>query len=116
MRSSPSSAFSHRRPDPILRSFVSSILVVGSLAYDDVRTPVAGRDGVLGGAASYFAMAASLYAPVRLVGVVGDDFRDEDIARLAARRIDLAGLERRRGSSFRWKGTYDFALATAGTV
>jgi sugar/nucleoside kinase (ribokinase family) len=95
---------------------VSSILVVGSLAYDDVRTPVAGRDGVLGGAASYFAMAASLYAPVRLVGVVGDDFRDEDIARLADHRIDIAGLERRRGRSFRWKGTYDFALDTAETI
>jgi len=95
---------------------VSSILVVGSLAYDDVRTPVAARDGVLGGAASYFAMAASLYAPVRLVGVIGDDFRDEDIALLRERGIDLAGLERRRGRSFRWKGTYDFALDTAETI
>jgi len=95
---------------------VSSILVVGSLAYDDVRTPVARRDGVLGGAASYFAMAASLYAPVRLVGVVGDDFRAEDLARLRDRGIDLAGLERRPGTSFRWKGTYDFALDTAETI
>ncbi len=95
---------------------MSSILVVGSLAYDDVRTPVATRDGVLGGAASYFAMAASLYAPVRLVGVIGDDFRDEDIARLRDRGIDLAGLERRRGRSFRWTGTYDFALDTAETI
>lgn len=93
-----------------------SILVVGSLAYDDVRTPVASRDGVLGGAAAYFAMAASLYAPVRLVGVVGDDFRESDVARLAERGIDLAGLERRRGRSFRWKGTYDFALDTAETI
>jgi len=95
---------------------VPSILVVGSLAYDDVRTPVAGRDGVLGGAASYFAMAASRYAPVRLVGVIGDDFRDEDVARLRDRGIDLAGLERRPGRSFRWKGTYDFALDTAETI
>ncbi len=93
-----------------------SILVVGSLAYDDVRTPVAGREGVLGGAASYFAMAASLYAPVRLVGVIGDDFRDEDVARLQGRGIDLGGLERRPGRSFRWKGTYDFALDTAETI
>jgi len=95
---------------------VSSILVVGSLAYDDVRTPDATREGVLGGAASYFAMAASLYAPVRLVGVVGDDFRDEDVARLRERGIDLAGLERRHGRSFRWTGTYDFALDTAETI
>ena len=92
------------------------ILVVGSLAYDDVRTPVASRDSVLGGAASYFSMAASLYAPVRLVGVVGDDFREEDVARLAKRGIDTGGLERRTGRSFRWRGTYDFALDTAETI
>ena len=95
---------------------MSSILVVGSLGYDDVRTPFAARDGVLGGAASYFAMAASLYAPVRLVGVIGDDFRDEDVARLRERAIDLDGLERRHGRSFRWRGTYDFALDTAETI
>ena len=92
------------------------ILVVGSLAYDDVRTPVASRDSVLGGAASYFSMAASLYAPVRLVGVVGDDFREDDVARLEKRGIDIGGLERRTGRSFRWRGTYDFALDTAETI
>jgi len=92
------------------------ILVVGSLAYDDVRTPVASRNSVLGGAASYFSMAASLYAPVRLVGVVGDDFREEDVARLAKRGIDIGGLERRKGRSFRWRGTYDFGLDTAETI
>ena len=52
----------------------SNILVVGSLAYDDVQTPAEHRTDVLGGAASYFAIAARLYAPVRLVGVIGDDF------------------------------------------
>ncbi len=93
-----------------------NILVVGSLAYDDVRTPVAHRERVLGGAASYFATAASRYAPVRLVGVVGQDFRDEDVVRLAAQGVDLAGLERRLGTSFRWTGTYDFALDTAETI
>jgi sugar/nucleoside kinase (ribokinase family) len=95
---------------------VSSILVVGSLAYDDVRTPVATRDGVLGGAASYFSMAASLYAPVRLVGVVGDDFRESDLARLRERGVDIGGIERRRGRSFRWSGVYDFVNDTAETV
>lgn len=94
----------------------SSILVVGSLAYDDVRTPVASRDAVLGGAASYFAMAAALYAPVRVVGVVGDDFRESDVARLARRGVDTSGIERRAGRSFRWRGTYDFALDTAETI
>jgi len=95
---------------------MSSILVVGSLAYDDVQTPVERRTGVLGGAASYFAIAARLYAPVRLVGVIGDDFRDEDVERLRARGIDLAGLERRRGGSFRWLGRYDYAMNTAQTI
>ncbi|TMF60118.1 MAG: sugar kinase, partial [Chloroflexi bacterium] len=57
------------------------ILVVGSLAYDDVQTPFERRRDVLGGAASYFSLAARLYAPVRLVGVIGDDFRDDDVER-----------------------------------
>ena len=92
------------------------ILVVGSLAYDDVQTPFDSRRGVLGGAASYFALAAALYAPVRLVGVVGDDFRDADLARFASRQIDLAGLERRPGRSFRWLGRYDEELNAAETL
>jgi len=95
---------------------MSNILVVGSLAYDDVQTPVEHRVNVLGGAASYFAIAAGLYAPVRLVGVIGDDFREEDVERLRTRGIDLAGLERRRGGSFRWLGKYDFAMNTAQTI
>jgi sugar/nucleoside kinase (ribokinase family) len=95
---------------------MSSILVVGSLAYDDVQTPVERRTGVLGGAASYFAIAARLYAPVRLVGVIGDDFREEDVARLRSRGVDLAGLERRPGGSFRWLGRSDYAMNTAETI
>ena len=95
---------------------MAHILVVGSLAYDDVQTPFDSRRGVLGGAASYFALAAALYAPVRLVGVVGDDFRDADIARFARRPIDLAGLERRPGRSFHWFGRYDFELNAAETL
>lgn len=95
---------------------MTNILVVGSLAYDDVQTPVEHRTNVLGGAASYFAIAASLYAPVRLVGVVGDDFREADLQRLRGRGIDLAGLERRRGGSFRWLGKYDYAMNTAETI
>ncbi len=95
---------------------MTSILVVGSVAYDDVQTPFDRRRGVLGGAASYFALAASLYAPVRLVGVVGDDFRDEDRARLAGRQVDLAGLEKRPGRSFHWVGRYDYEMAAAETL
>ncbi len=95
---------------------MSTILVVGSLAYDDVQTPVEHRTNVLGGAASYFAIAASLYAPVRLVGVIGDDFLEKDVERLRSRDIDLSGLERRPGTSFRWLGKYDYAMNTAETI
>lgn len=95
---------------------MSNILVVGSLAYDDVQTPVEQRTNVLGGAASYFAIAARLYARVRLVGVIGDDFLEKDVERLRAKGIDLAGLERRAGRSFRWLGKYDYAMNSAETI
>jgi len=94
----------------------SHILVVGSLAYDDVHTPYDSRREVLGGAASYFSLAACLYAPVRLMGVVGDDFRASDLERLRAKGIDLAGVEHAKGRSFRWLGRYDHDLATAETI
>jgi sugar/nucleoside kinase (ribokinase family) len=94
----------------------SHILVVGSLAYDDVNTPYDSRRDVLGGAASYFSLAACLYAPVRLMGVVGDDFRESDLERLRKKGIDLAGVEHAKGRSFRWLGRYDHDLATAQTI
>ena len=94
----------------------SHILVVGSLAYDDVQTPYDSRSDVLGGAASYFSLAACLYAPVRLMGVVGADFREGDLERLRARGIDLGGVERANGRSFRWLGKYDHNLAAAETI
>ena len=94
----------------------SHILVVGSLAYDDVHTPYDSRREVLGGAASYFSLAACLYAPVRLMGVVGNDFRASDLERLRTKGIDLAGVEHANGKSFRWLGKYDHDLATAETI
>lgn len=93
-----------------------AILVVGSLAYDDVQTPFERRRRVLGGAACYFSMAASLYAPVRLVGVVGDDFAQSDIDRVAAKGVDVSGIERRPGNSFHWSGRYDYELSSAETL
>lgn len=92
------------------------ILVVGSLAYDDVYTPAEHRSDVLGGAASYFAVAAARHAPVRLVGVVGEDFAQSDIDRIAATGVDLGGLERRPGRSFRWLGRYDEMFGAAETI
>jgi sugar/nucleoside kinase (ribokinase family) len=95
---------------------VPHILVVGSLAYDDVQTPYERRQEVLGGAAAYFSLAARLYAPVRLMGVVGDDFREDDLERLRAKGVDLTGVERAKGRSFRWLGRYDHDLAAAETI
>jgi len=95
---------------------VPHILVVGSLAYDDVQTPYDRRREVLGGAASYFSLAARLYAPVRLMGVVGDDFRETDLERLQKKGVDIGGVDRAKGRSFRWLGRYDHDLVTAETI
>lgn len=95
---------------------MADILVVGSLAYDDVQTPFERRRDVLGGAASYFSLAASLYSQVHVVGVVGEDFREQDIERLRRRGIDTSGIERRPGRSFRWFGRYDYDMSTAETL
>jgi sugar/nucleoside kinase (ribokinase family) len=81
-----------------------------------VQTPFASRTEVLGGAASYFALAASMYAPVRMVGVVGEDFREADLERFRRRGIDVDGVERERGRSFRWLGRYDYGLNAAETI
>ena len=84
-----------------------SLLVVGSIALDSVETPTARRDDVLGGSAVYFSYAASYFAPVRLVGVVGADWPAEHTELLRSRRIDTAGLEVVAGAKkFRWRGMY----------
>ncbi len=82
------------------------ILVVGSVALDDITTPTVEARDELGGAAVYFAGSASIFAPVRLIGVVGDDFELERLAFLEERGVDLGRLERLPGSSFRWGGRY----------
>lgn len=83
-----------------------SILVVGSVAFDTIETPNGRADEVLGGSAAYFAVAASYFAPVKLVAVVGDDFPAHERAFLASRDIDLTGLTMSKGRTFRWTGRY----------
>jgi sugar/nucleoside kinase (ribokinase family) len=92
------------------------ILTVGSVAFDSVKTPIAEVSRVVAGAATYFSVAASFFTDVRLVGVVGDDFVDEHLAVFAGRRIDLAGLQRVPGETFRWRGEYNFDLNTRETI
>jgi len=84
-----------------------SILVVGSVAYDTLETPVGRREDILGGAATHFSTAASFFTDVHLVGVVGDDFKAEHVEFLKGRGINLAGLEVvENGKTFRWSGHY----------
>ena len=85
----------------------NEVLVVGSVALDSLETPAGIVENALGGAATYGATAASLFAPVHLVGVVGDDFPSEHLEFLKSRKIDLAGLQIvDGGKTFRWKGDY----------
>jgi len=92
----------------------SSLLVVGSVGLDTVETRAGKRADVLGGAASYFSVAASFLAPVRLTAVVGTDFPDAHTKLLETHAVDLAGLERVAGRTFRWSGVYaaDFSSRT----
>lgn len=93
-----------------------SLVVVGSIALDSLETPFGKREEVLGGSASYFSACASFFGPVRAVAVVGEDFPEEHLRLLAGRGVDLAGVVRKPGRTFRWKGRYDFDLNTAHTL
>lgn len=84
-----------------------SILVVGSVAFDSVKTPHGEVTDAIGGSATYFSAAASFFAPVRLVAVVGQDFPIEALAFLDRRAVDLSGLEVMVGRTFRWAGEYE---------
>jgi sugar/nucleoside kinase (ribokinase family) len=85
---------------------MSSLVVVGSVAYDGVETPHGRVDRMLGGAATYISLAASFFTKTNLVGIVGDDFAQEDADLLAGHGIDLEGLERVPGKCFFWAGKY----------
>jgi sugar/nucleoside kinase (ribokinase family) len=93
-----------------------SILVVGSVAYDTVETPFGRAEKVLGGSASFFSVAASFFAPVNLVAVVGDDFSEKAMSAFRQRPIDLEGLERTAGKTFHWQGKYSYDLNSRETV
>src|SRR6185312_14432090 len=107
----PSYDFSHAR------THAMTVLVVGSVALDSVETPFGKADNVLGGSGTFFAASASHLAPVQLVGVIGNDYPIADLERsFAGRPIDLAGLERADGASFRWRGRYRHDLNSAETL
>lgn len=93
-----------------------TLLVVGSLAFDSVETPFGKREKVLGGSANYFSMSASLLTKVNLVGVVGEDFPEEQLSYLKTRGVDTQGVERVKGKTFHWSGKYNFDLNEAHTL
>jgi sugar/nucleoside kinase (ribokinase family) len=93
-----------------------SVLVVGSVALDSIETPFGRAADALGGSATYFAASAAHHTTVQLVGVVGDDFPADALEPLAARGVDLSGLERAAGESFRWRGRYRHDLNVAETI
>ena len=93
-----------------------SILVVGSVALDTVKTPFGQAEEVLGGSATYFSAAASFFTDVRLVAVVGEDFPEHHLAFLRSRKVDVRGLQRVPGKTFRWAGEYGFDLNQAHTL
>ncbi|MBI3066852.1 MAG: sugar kinase [Deltaproteobacteria bacterium] len=83
-----------------------SVLVVGTVAFDSIETPFGVAERILGGSASYFALAASFFTPVRIVGVIGEDFPDEHIELFRRRNIDTDGIKREKGDTFHWRGRY----------
>src|SRR5262245_48628080 len=93
-----------------------TVLVVGSVALDSVETPFGKAEEVLGGSGTFFSAAASHFTAVQLVGVVGSDYPTAKLEPLSARGVDLAGLERADGVSFRWRGRYRHDLNTAETL
>lgn len=93
-----------------------SVLCVGSVALDSVKTPFGEVDDALGGSAVFFAAAASLYTPVHVVGVIGSDYPKDELAFLESRGVDLSGVEEAEGESFRWAGEYSYDLNSRETL
>src|SRR5215510_7401686 len=94
----------------------ASILVVGSVAFDSLKTPFGEADEILGGSATYFSVAASYFASVRVVAVVGSDFPDKHLEVFRKHKIDVQGLAQVTGRTFRWKGEYSYDLNEAKTL
>jgi len=98
------------------REQASPVLIIGSMAFDDLELPSGNENDVVGGAATYAAYSASLFAPVQIVGVVGNDFPEATLLNLQQRGVDVSGVERAAGKTFRWKGRYAANLASRTTL
>src|SRR3989440_1829314 len=92
-----------------------SVLIVGSIALDTVKTPVEEHADLMGGSATYAALSASFFSPVKLVGIVGDDFPESEFEFWKSRQIDASGVQRVAGKTFRWSGEYAWDMNTRET-
>ncbi|MBI3794570.1 MAG: sugar kinase [Nitrospinae bacterium] len=92
------------------------LLVVGTVAIDSVETPFGKADEVLGGSATYFSVASSFFTDVRLVAVVGEDFPERHVDVFKKHKVDIRGLQKLKGETFRWRGSYGYDLNTANTL
>jgi sugar/nucleoside kinase (ribokinase family) len=95
---------------------MSSIAVVGSMAFDSIETPFGKVGQILGGSVNYFALSASYFAPVRCISVVGEDYPKEHLERLKAKKIDIDGIRIEKGKTFHWSGRYGYDLNEAQTL
>ena len=93
-----------------------SILVVGSVAFDTLKTPYGERQKILGGAATYFSLSASYFTDVRVVAVVGEDFTAENEAVMNKRGVDTRGIQHAKGKTFHWTGEYGENVNEAKTL
>src|SRR6516225_7827817 len=98
------------------RSLRLSIVVVGSVAFDSLKTPYGKREKILGGAATYFSLSASYFTNVRVVAVVGEDFTSEHEAVMTKRGVDMRGIQRAPGKTFFWAGEYGENVNEAKTL
>ena len=98
------------------REISMSVLVVGTVAFDSIETPFGSAERILGGSASYFALGASFFAPVRIVGVIGEDFPQDYIDLFTQRNIDIEGLQREKGDTFHWRGRYHEDINMRDTI
>jgi sugar/nucleoside kinase (ribokinase family) len=103
-----------KNPKPKIGS--APLLVVGTVAFDSIKTPHGEAENILGGSASYFSLAASWFVPVQIVAVVGDDFGEEHLRVFKDRGVDTAGLVRASGKTFRWSGEYVGDMNEARTL
>lgn len=95
---------------------MSRLLIVGSVAFDDLELPSGKFPNVWGGSASYASLAASLFTPVDLVAVIGEDFPESQLDLMKKHGVDTTGVERAKGRSFRWAGRYDATLSSRETL